>query len=174
MAVPTILEVKKILISGGYGRLTLPLIKTALQEGFSVDISEHETLIPTDSLAYLEILDKEKRLPEVVKMSESEIILQILSSIAKRKGFVVRKQDIYLEKQSQHTKANFVFAIPILEQIRADLRLEESQELLLVYIQTPHQQFRTKGTFNSLQEEWENRKIKGVSYANTIIQINQD
>ncbi|MFA6358535.1 MAG: phosphoglycerate kinase, partial [Candidatus Omnitrophota bacterium] len=158
-------KVRKILIVGGYGRLTLPLIRAALEENLSIDISDKETLIPNDSLTGLEALDGEKRLGEVVKKSEAEIIYQILSSLALKEGFVLDNNDVYLEKKSRHTKENFVLAVPIIGQIRKDLKLIGNDQLTVAYIQTPHQQFRTKGTFNSLAKEWQKLNVKGISYA---------
>ncbi|MBI4845022.1 MAG: hypothetical protein HY810_00860 [Candidatus Omnitrophica bacterium] len=164
-------KIKKIVITGGYGRLTFSLIETALQRKFPIKISKTEVLVYRDRkrLQELKAFDKKGELNKAVDKTESEIIKQIILILAAQGGMsetelAALEKNIYLEKTSQYTKANFRNAIDVLKQIRIDLGRDAEEHLEMVYIQTPHQQFRAKAIFNSLQDEWKNLKVKGTSY----------
>lgn len=154
-------KINKILITGGYGRLTLSVIKTALSAGMEIKISKTRILKSKAELYELEALDHQNRLDEVVKYSEAFLIRQILKHIAQKTNIRLAKEDIILEQCSKNTRENFTNSVRILSNLRNSMKLST---LTFAYMIVPHQQFRAKATYNSLKEKWENINVKGISY----------
>lgn len=168
-------KVEKILLTGGYGRLTYPLLVAAKEAKINVEINDQAFITPNHDLENLllpgtteyvdlKALSDQKDRTEfknIVKRSESEIINQIMSDLAVQMGIEVDEKDIYIEKDSTNTPENFKFAISHIEQIKRDL---SKNKLVVAYMQTPHQQFRTKASFNRFKREWNDIGVRGISY----------
>lgn len=167
-------KVKKILLTGGYGRLTLPLMKAALKIGVAFKLYDNiirsagdlENLqIPGyEEPINLELLDKQPgrdKFKKIIQVSEAVFINKVMHFLAKRMNIELDDKDIYLETKSTNTLENFKLAIPYLEQIKKDL---DKDEIKVAYMQVPHQQFRTKATFNRFKDEWKDIGVTGISY----------
>ena len=83
-------KVKKVLLTGGYGRLTASLAEVAGSMGFDVASG----------------------------LSEAEMIFQIMQPLAKLMDVKLNKDDFYLETGSTNTPENFRLSIPYIEQIK--------------------------------------------------------
>ncbi|MFH1061684.1 MAG: hypothetical protein V1747_02200 [Candidatus Omnitrophota bacterium] len=168
-------KIKKILLTGGYGRLTLPLLKSAQKMGFNIRINKDIVINSTDDLTMLQLAGMENPVDldvldaqpdrseykKVIPLSESEIIYQIMNALAKMLDIDIAPDDLYLETTSTNTPENFKLAMPYLEQIKKDLGKDE---IKVAYMQVPYQQFRTKATFNRFKDEWKDMGVTGISY----------
>ncbi|MDD5746078.1 MAG: HD domain-containing protein [Candidatus Omnitrophica bacterium] len=171
-------KIGKILLTGGYGRLTYSLLIAAQKAGFEVKINDGYpfTVKPGDDLTKLmvpwlsepvnlEALNNQKNRAEyrkIVSYSESQIINQIMHLLAMQMRITL-KDDIECELDSRHTLENFQYALPYLEEFKQTLHKDR---LIVAYMQTPHQQLRTKATFNQskLKQEWQRLGVTGISY----------
>ncbi|MBD3272589.1 MAG: hypothetical protein GF384_08660, partial [Elusimicrobia bacterium] len=124
---------KKMLIAGGIGgRYHQPLIDLAKAKNYRIA-------------------------GDVSKLSEAEIIKQIIQQMARDRGGEIHDQDIILETESTNTPQNF-------EKSVIKLKKEGIVHDTIIYMQTPLQQLRTKLTMMHLNNHhhW---NIKHISYA---------
>ncbi|MDR1696356.1 MAG: hypothetical protein LBR69_07010 [Endomicrobium sp.] len=156
----------KILISGGFGRLTLDVLREAVKLGIEVPVSAGETIKTEEEYNGLinaikndkgEIDDAKRR--ERVKISESKIIEMILNYLAKQDNIDISGLDIILDESARHTGENFTN--PALLELIKSLN---KPKVRLAYIQTPLQQLRTEMTFNGAFKDMAiNNEIEGIS-----------
>lgn len=151
----------KIAISGGYGRLTIPVMKKAVEMGISVPVSQSRTVKTIEDIENLEkeILTvdvKDRHL--LINISEAEIIQLILLDMARNKGLDTGlgskfRNDLIIDSSASNTRENFDNDIIIshVKYLKA-LKKGKRQPVRFAYIQTPMQQLRTKATFNAVFE----------------------
>ncbi|MCK4532756.1 methyltransferase domain-containing protein, partial [bacterium] len=157
--------VKKILITGGKGRLTLPLMQAAVRNHYSIEVAEGKYVRTEKDIN--DLLDEDGELiKDTFTKSEAEIIEQIMKEMAVKEGIEIKKEDIFLEKKSRITRENFIYSKPILKEIRKELKMGPKDTMkIIMYMQTPIQQLRTKGVFNKIfEEEIKQGTIFGVSW----------
>ena len=152
--------VNYIFTTGGQARLTIPLIKNIVLEYGSVKISKDEEVTKENLEKVLPELQKlydQGKLRERVTLSESELIKNVLEE-----KLGVFKDAIFFESRSTNTPRNFIYAKEEIARLEKEIGI--SLETIF-YIQVPHQQLRTRFTFNNIfEEQIKTGKIKGVSY----------
>jgi hypothetical protein len=158
---------KKIIISGGFGRLTIPVLEEAIKLGLEVQISETETIRNIEDYKKLieslkndkgEIDDNKRK--ELIKISEARIIEIILRHFAEEGK--LKADDLILDTSARFTAENFSNET-VKNAIEKHFK-ETNKPVRFAYIQTPLQQIRTKGTFNGVfADEIEQGEIEGIS-----------
>lgn len=156
---------KEIVIAGGVGRLTGPLIRQAVDKGIAIALSNNTVLT---SLADADNFSNQQ-LEALTTLKEAEIIEKMLikwdenSERDKSKDIVQGDLKIIKEGVSSNTRENFDNDLVknIIEEIK---RSKDGKPVRAAYIQTPMQQLRTQATFNSVfRNQIENGEIEGVS-----------
>jgi len=166
-------KVKKILISGGLGKGTISLIKSALLERIPIRISESEIISHESHIRRLERLNKEGKLRTVLKVSEADIIRQIMRHMARNRKdaegnpapIIIREEDILCEEKTTNIVEYFTNSRSILYKLRHDLQLASYQPLTVAYMHDGAIQFRTKSLFETIyRADIESGAIRGISY----------
>ncbi|MGA2089947.1 MAG: hypothetical protein ABSH12_00605, partial [Endomicrobiales bacterium] len=157
-------KVKHIIIAGGHGRLTLPLIRAAVQAGYPVDVGRGDNgnrtslVVTKDNIRDFESLGTEDELMTITEKSEAEIIQGILALMAARKGKKINPADVTLETESTNTPENFKNVLPLLHYEG------RTAPLHVAFIASPLQQARTKATFNKVFAKLiANGSVQGIS-----------
>ncbi|MEI6438029.1 MAG: HEAT repeat domain-containing protein [Candidatus Omnitrophota bacterium] len=133
---------KHILISGGTGRLTLDIQKTALANGFNVTMASEAEMIRS---ILIQMAEKNPDWQKLVPDLQSDDVM-------------------ILEKKAAYTVQNFSLAKEELKK-RGLLGGNRTEPLKLLYIQKPLQQLRTKGNFESVfASEMASGQIQGISF----------
>ncbi|MBF0533244.1 MAG: hypothetical protein HQL23_09170 [Candidatus Omnitrophica bacterium] len=164
---------KRIYIAGGHGRLTLPLIDCAIAAGFEIRITDEKVLYAPDWFR-LRAETPEPQLRTLVKQTEAQMIRQIMVLMLNQEPefkdlqLRLRGQDpekIFInnpDDDSRSTPENFFYYQKFLN---AEGNLSKSEPFVCLYIQTPHQQMRSKATFdNVFKTEIGQNRIHGASY----------
>ena len=167
-------KARTVILAGGHGRATIPLIKRALANGMEIMINENQTiniqdrdvLKDLDSLQQSEMPypDFVKAVASKISCSEAQIMMQIIRVMAKRRGFSLREKDFYLENELNITKSNFSLSVPLIESIRNDLHLETSCPLRMAFIHRPLEYYRTKSTCCLFAPEWNRLNVSIEGY----------
>ncbi|MCL2143908.1 MAG: hypothetical protein FWH43_00210 [Endomicrobia bacterium] len=148
--------VKKIIISGGFGRLTIPVLEEAVKLGIEIPISQTETIKNMqDYEKLIESLKDDKDNTKIdnskrekrIKISEAEIIGLIMQEIAKRENINVNQVDLIFELTATNTPGNFT------NKTVRELIENSKKPIRFAYIQTPLQQLRAQATFNKFIED---------------------
>ncbi|MBP7056771.1 MAG: hypothetical protein KBB52_07955, partial [Candidatus Omnitrophica bacterium] len=166
-------KVKKILVSGGLGKGTLALLRSALLERIPIKISDNEVISHENHMRYLEDLEKAGKLRTVLKVSEADVICQILAHMAKKRmgrdgnpaPVEIKEEDIIREEKTTNILEYFTNCRPILYRLRHELKLSDRNPLTVAYIHDPAIQFRTKSLFDSIfQADIASGALRGLSY----------
>ncbi|MCA9403299.1 MAG: UPF0489 family protein, partial [Candidatus Omnitrophica bacterium] len=155
-------EAERIVITGGYGRLTLPLIQSAVNVGIPVKVSDNRTISTDAELDALKAEVKAGNREGIITVSEANIILQIMRGIVRGEGqfrhaanrpglisniYLEEGFDVILEEKSTNTRDNFAnYRL----NLAAEGRLNGDESYRFAYIQKPIQQFRTKATVEAV------------------------
>ncbi|MCK5392702.1 MAG: UTP--glucose-1-phosphate uridylyltransferase [Candidatus Omnitrophica bacterium] len=168
------IDLKYFIIAGRQGRLTLPLIKNALNFGYTIHISDHEGLITVPDVDYREMefmkLEDEEAINRVTR-SEADIIKEILKEMARpwiddevtSKSAIkfLKDEDRTLIVEAENTLENFQEAR---NQLISRGAIKEGAILKVYVLHTPLQLLRTKGAFNTVfKKELEEGTVKGIS-----------
>ena len=166
-------QAKKILISGGLGKGTLSLIRSALMERIPIRISDSEVVSHENHVRRLERLNAEGKLRTVLKVSEADIIKQIIFHMAEERKDAkgssakveIKEEDILCEGKTTNIVEYFTNSRSILYRLRNEFGLRDRQPLKVVYMHDGVLQFRTKSLFETIYSaDIESRTIKGISY----------
>ncbi|MCX5711117.1 MAG: glycogen/starch synthase [Candidatus Omnitrophica bacterium] len=140
---------RRILISGGIGRLTDPLRKRAAEMGIS----------GTENACEAEILRS-----ALIRMAEAA------DNLPGQREIIAKLQDdetVLLEGKSRYTLENFEKSRELLMQKGI---FQEGKALSILYIQKPLQQLRTRGMFQKVfADEIKMNMVKGISYTTGFI-----
>ncbi|MCL2143905.1 MAG: hypothetical protein FWH43_00195 [Endomicrobia bacterium] len=161
----------EIIISGGVGRLTAPLIRKAAELGMTVRVNENRVISKPEECADLQKYTDEDEIDKVKEIvtatNEAMIIRSIILYLARQKGIDIDKLKFTLEEKSSNTKENFDNDVVKnrIEEIRAE---NGGKPARFVFIQKPIQQLRTEATFNAVfLDRIINGKIEGISITNS-------
>ena len=97
---------KKIAISGGFGRLTIPVMREAVKLGIPIAVSDSYTVTSLQQCDELAELDDAAR-KETIKISEAEIIKMILLDLAQQSGTTIAPEDLIIDSTASQTRQNF-------------------------------------------------------------------
>lgn len=159
---------KRIVILGGFGRITVSLVQKAVQSGYEIKISDGRTVNKENLAAFNAEIATVDHPQSIIKFSEANIIKQIMQQmVASEPAFVslknkIKDSDFVLEERSPFTTAN-------LENYRAILEgkgvLEGDQPLRILYTQAPHQQLRSKANFDHVfSAQLRSGQVEGYSH----------
>ncbi len=154
--------VKTVIVSGGVGRLTLPLMRKAVDLQISIPLSDGRIISSSAEVDKLEALSEDE-LRALVTMKEADIIEAVLLRIAASYGAEEADMKIIKEDRSSNTRENFDndTVRKTIGEIKA---LKSGGPVRFAYIQTPMQQFRAKATFNHVfRDEIARAEIEGIS-----------
>ncbi len=162
---------KKIAVSGGFGRLTIPVLKQAASMGIPVKVSDKLIISSLKdfekNIAGLSE-NKQRKMFQQNNLSETKIILAILKHFAVQEGIDIPESDLIIDETARHTGENFTN--DALKNAINALSKSKTKPVRLAYIQTPLQQLRTKGTFNiSFKDMLKDKQIEGIS---TTVDVN--
>jgi uncharacterized SAM-binding protein YcdF (DUF218 family) len=163
-------RVKKILISGGVGRLTIDLVAVAVRMGVIKELKgkRFQGLSGDELIPVLETLKKEvmadlkKAIDEkmigrelgIGDEGEADILKKILLS-----GREIDPADIIVESKSATTNENFENSLAIIHQ------RENGRPVTVAFMHTPLQQFRTKAIFaQTVKNHPEYGSYTGISH----------
>lgn len=154
--------VKRIIVSGGVGRLTLPLMRKAVDLQISVPLSDGRIISSSAEVDKLEALSEDE-LRALVKMKEADIIEAVLLRMAASDDAGKTDMEIIKEDASSNTRENFDNDV-VKNTIDGIMASNGGKAVRLAYIQTPMQQLRTRATFNSVfRDALRNGEIEGIS-----------
>lgn len=146
-------KAKKLIITGGYGRLTMPLIenirknqqeRTGKLQG-TINNIDDLLLLSESEFKKLQNMDDLQR-KQIVHVSEADIIKYIILDMAKQDKFKISEEDIILETQSTNTPENFRNVLQLKE--FNDILSNTNRSVKIGFIQTPLSQFRAFSTMN--------------------------
>ncbi len=166
-------KVRKIVVSGGLGKGTISLIRSALLERIPIRISDNEVISHESHIRHLEALDRAGKLTTVLKASEADIICQIMRYMARKRvdqngnpaSIVIKEEDIIREEKTTNMLEYFTNCKPILYKLRYEFGLPDSTPLTIAYIHVPATQFRTKSYFESMfHSDISSGAFRGISY----------
>ncbi|MDR2426361.1 MAG: hypothetical protein LBD46_04175 [Endomicrobium sp.] len=152
--------VKEIVVSGGVGRLTLPLIKKAVEMGIGIPLSNGTVI---SSMKQYEELGNFSETELRQLTTEADIIKLILLNIAAKRGMDIKQIKILKEERSTNTMENF--DNDVIKNLIEEIKVKKGGKAVrAAYIQTPVQQLRAQATFNSVfRDKIINGEIEGIS-----------
>ena len=173
---------QRIVILGGFGKATIPLIGAAVKQGFEVEISPGVYVNRNNWEDVKESITEDTR-ANVIQFSEASIIKQIVEQIIK--GWPGDYQNLLTKIELEGienvilTEGSSVFIKKLLVNYRKLLDKEGAFEKVgghrVVFLQKPHLQLRAKAAFDELfAAELRNHTVNTVSHTVSYDNVESD
>ena len=146
-------KAKKLIITGGHGRLTMPLIENLREKHqersgkLKRTINNVDDLISLSESEFKKLQDMDDlQRKQIIQVSEADIIKYIILDMAKQEKVEISENDIILETQSTNTPENFRNVLKL--KAFNDILSNTDKSVRIGFIQTPLSQFRAFSTMN--------------------------